>query len=111
MPSIFSTDVTLDELGPDCACLRHLVADLGQIHKGLGPTEEELTRAPLLDGWRTVIRGILCLQGRPVAHPILSGRRHAVTSPVWVLDPVRGYARTESRFYRLGRPAGMNAHE
>ena len=109
MPRIFPPAGKLDELGPDIACLRILAADLERIRDGLGPTEDELAWAPLLDEWRTGIRGVLCLGGRPFGHPTLTGSRNALTSPVWVLDPVRGYARTESRFYRLGRPAGVKA--
>lgn len=109
MPSILLPDETLGELGPDSACMRRLAVDLERIREGLAPTEDELGSAPLLDGWRTAIRGVLCLGGRPFGHPTLTGSRNAVTSPVWGLDPVRGYARTETRFYRLGRPAGVKS--
>ena len=109
MPSFRRPEGALDELDTDIASLHRLAADLERIRDGLAPTDDELAGAPLLDGWRAGIREVLCLRGRPFGHPILVGSRDAVTSPVWVLDTVRGYALTESRFYRLGRPAGVKA--
>jgi len=47
----------------------------------------------------------LCLAGFAAGHPLL-GTKHIATSPVWVLDPGLRWARTLSRFYRLGVPAG-----
>lgn len=78
--------------------LRHM-RDNGMLPPGV------LERAPLLDGWSPAVRSVACLVGMPHGHPRLSGRRFAATSPLRVLSLEDGFARTESRFYRLGTPA------
>ncbi len=53
---------------------------------------------------------MLC--GAVAGHPILSGTGRVITtSPLHLLDPVQGWARTYSRLYRLGRPAGDARHQ
>jgi hypothetical protein len=47
----------------------------------------------------------LALTGFVAGHPRL-GAMAIVTSPLWVLDPELCWARTLSRFYRLGVPEG-----
>jgi hypothetical protein len=86
--------------------LRRLADDLDRIAAHEAPSPGELSRAPLLIDWRLValLSGLL-LSGFVAGHPLL-GSRNIVTSPLWVLDPGLGWARTLSRFYRLGLPAG-----
>lgn len=86
--------------------LRRLADDLDRVAAGVAPTAAELAQAPLLVDWRlAVLLSGLSLTGFVAGHPIL-GARTIVTSPLWVLDPDLTWARTLSRFYRLGVHAG-----
>ena len=87
--------------------LRRLADDLDRIVAGTAPSAIELARAPLLVDWQIVL-GLpsgVSLVGFAAGHPVL-GTKQIVTSPVWVLAPDLTWARTLSRFYRLGIPAG-----
>lgn len=70
----------------------------------VGPSAFELHAAPELDLWipQVNIIGELVLEGEVKAHPIL-GNDAITTSPLIALDPDRKWARTVSRWYRLGR--------
>jgi hypothetical protein len=72
---------------------------------GINPTEDELGTAPLLDGWEVVRDAFdyTILYGRVTGHPILKGPAIR-TSPLLKLNLTAGWARTYSRFYRLGAP-------
>lgn len=86
--------------------LRRLADDLDRIASGTAPTASELKAAPLLVDWHLVLfLSGLSLAGFAAGHPLL-GARKIVTSPLWVLAPDLTWARTLSRFYRLGLPAG-----
>jgi hypothetical protein len=86
------------------ACLRGLADDLDRIAAGHAPTPADLDHAPLLVDWRlTLTWNGFCLTGFAAGHPRL-GARTIVTSHLWALDPERRWARTLSRFYRLGVP-------
>jgi hypothetical protein len=88
------------------AKLRGLAHDLDRIAVAAAPTTAELAKAPLLVDWRIVLAlSGLALTGFAAGHPQL-GARAIVTSPLWVLDPEFCWARTLSRFYRLGVPKG-----
>jgi hypothetical protein len=88
------------------AKLRHLASDLDRIAVAAAPTAAELSQAPLLVDWRVALGfNGLALTGFAAGHPRL-GTRRVVTSQVWVLDPQLRWARTLSRFYRLGVPEG-----
>lgn len=64
-----------------------------------------LPRAPLLDRYAPVITSLgLRLAGEVTDHPLLGSRR-IITSQLWWVDPNARWARSLSRFYRLGRPA------
>lgn len=89
----------------EIARLESLCADLRRIADGLGPTAADLASAPWLDEYVQVVRGVPCLVGKQTGHPICKGE-HIVTSEVWAIAPALGWARTLSRFYRLGRPRG-----
>lgn len=62
----------------------------------------ELDDAPVLDNWTYGLRTVPVLTGLTIGHPIL-GTREVFTSEVYAIDPT-AWARTYSRFYRLGRP-------
>jgi hypothetical protein len=96
-----------DAITPDLtARLRALADDLDRIAQGEAPTAADLATAPLLVDWRFMLTWAGAgLVGFAAGHP-LRGSRHIATSPLWVLDPALRWARTLSRFYRLGVPAG-----
>jgi hypothetical protein len=66
-----------------------------------------LERAPRLDEWRLAQSPVgPVLVGQVVAHPHCGpGLIH--TSPVWIVDPAATWALSLSRFYVLGKPAGL----
>jgi hypothetical protein len=96
-----------DAITPDLtARLRALADDLDRIAAGEAPTTADLAHAPLLVDWRLMLTWAgVGLVGFVAGHP-LRGSRTIATSPLWVLDPELRWARTLSRFYRLGVPAG-----
>ncbi|MFC5738825.1 DUF6634 family protein [Sinirhodobacter huangdaonensis] len=69
-----------------------------------GPSKSDLSTAPKLNLWIPQVnyRGELVLEGEVKAHPIL-GDDVIITSPLIALDPDRRWARTTSRWYRLGQ--------
>jgi len=92
----------------DIARLEQLTADLEMLARGDLPHTEQLIGAPLLDGYRLAARNEPCLIGQCADHPRLNGP-NIVTSGLWVFAPGLGFARTFSRFYRLGSPANGEA--
>lgn len=85
--------------------LENLVEDLRAIRDGAGLTAADLEGAPVLEHWTRVSRPVWALHGDVVDHPRLGTRPDVVTSELYLLDPMGGWARTLSRRYRLGRPA------
>lgn len=83
------------------------LAALDQLTAGAMPDRHELAAAPRLDGWRrTLVPAIEpALVGRVADHPRLRGPRQVVTSRLLAIDADGGWARTLSRYYRLGRPS------
>ncbi len=93
-------------LATEIETLKALVRDLERLFDGENPHQSELADAPLIDNWDFDRRDTTCLVGTFVAHPRL-GRivPNGITSELWYIDPERKYARTFSRFYRLGKSA------
>lgn len=90
--------------------LQRLAADLQALRDGRGPTASDLEDAPLLGNWERGVRPAACLSGNVCDHPMLPGiGRPIVTSDLWVLAADHGWARTLSRWYRLGRPRGVSS--
>lgn len=88
------------------ARLAALLSDMELLRAGV-PPEGLATDAPLLDYWLIANRPASCLLGRSTGHPLLPGvNREIVTSDLMLLSGDRSWARTLSRWYRLGRPAG-----
>lgn len=83
--------------------LKALCLDLEWLRAGVLPSIENLEDAPLLDKYEITLRDVPALKGRVVAHPII-GTATALTSELRVMAPDLGWARTMSRFYRLGSP-------
>lgn len=69
---------------------------------GKPPEPANLLDAPLLDNWWVGLEGnFLHLHGDVEDHPIL-GARFITTSPLLAFDEPDRWARTASRWYRLG---------
>lgn len=85
--------------------LRDLADALDAAEDGGYPSFEELASAPLLEDWEFGMRPVAALVGRVTHHPDFPTSRRVCTSEVYVSDR-RTWARTYSRLYRLGRPAG-----
>lgn len=86
--------------------LSALVADMAAIQRGVSPERLSNGEAPILDRWVVATRTIPCLAGLSSGHPRLVGNgRPITTSDLWLLSDDRTWARTLSRWYRLGRPA------
>ncbi|WP_414472887.1 DUF6634 family protein [Microvirga sp. M2] len=89
--------------------LVRLTADLMAIRHSRGPTASDLEDAPILDNWERGTRPVACLVGNVCNHPMLPGMgRPIATSDLWVFAPDKGWARTMSRWYRLGLPREAN---
>lgn len=101
------------ELAREMARLAALVADMERIHRGVPPEVLAGDDAPVLDRWILAKRGAPCLAGLSMGHPELVGESRPIcTSELWLLSKDRAWARSLSRWYRLGRPAersGLNA--
>jgi hypothetical protein len=82
--------------------LRELAADIEAIEDGAAPTEEDLLNAPNLTGWARLPQQVPVIAGVVAGHPQLDG--FMITSQVFASDG-RSWARTLSRWYRLGAPA------
>lgn len=69
-----------------------------------GPSEADLADAPVLSDWQVAISpgGHVMLWGEVTDHPLL-GNASIHTSQLIAIDPEAGWARTASRWYRLGR--------
>lgn len=77
-----------------------------------GPTEEDIATAPVLSDWKAAISpgGHVMLWGEVTDHPLL-GNASIHTSQLIAIDPEAGWARTASRWYRLGRSLDALAAE
>ncbi|AID30400.1 hypothetical protein BFX40_02455 [Mesorhizobium sp. SEMIA 3007] len=83
--------------------LSALVSDMEQV--GLGtPVEDLVENAPRLDSWLVGGRSSPCLVGLSTGHPRLTGdERPITTSDLWLMSTDGKWARTLSRWYKLGR--------
>lgn len=69
-----------------------------------GPSKADLAQAPVLSDWKAAISpgGHVMLWGEVINHPLL-GNASITTSQLIAINPEAGWARTASRWYRLGR--------
>ena len=104
MPIIVDQHRVIGNVAREVARLQVLATDLGQISSGRLPTAETLAGAPLLDPYWLGGSELPILIGGNIGHPLLDAPV-IKTSEIWVYAPTLGWARTRSRFYRLGRPA------
>ena len=82
--------------------LTDLLHDVGEVRRLGRPGRLSLSTAPRLDDWSRAAMFSPCLVGGVVGHPLLGQRPHIHTSQVILIDVEAGWARTLSRFYRLG---------
>jgi len=90
---------------PDLAPrLRVLADDCDRLERGRAVSPNLLQKAPRLTDWVPAItpQGVQLI-GRVIGHPRL-GDSIAATTPLWFADPDGAWARSLSRFYRLGPP-------
>lgn len=88
------------------ARLLALAADMERVRCGVPPEVMADEESPILDRWILAQRIVPCLAGRSTGHPRLVGEGRLIcTSDLWLLSEDRAWARTLSRWYRLGRPA------
>lgn len=86
--------------------LSGLVADMQLVRQGASPEAMASGEAPILNRWVLAQRPVPCLAGLSIGHPRLAGVNRAITtSDLWLMSEDRVWARTLSRWYRLGRPA------
>ena len=86
--------------------LCRLIADIKRVHGGASPEELAGDATPILDRWVIGQRFVPCLAGLSSGHPLLPGNNRLIgTSDLWMLSEDHSWARTLSRWYRLGRPA------
>jgi hypothetical protein len=85
---------------------RALSDDIEHILAEGGLSQHHLDAAPILDHWGIVARARPVLAGVTTGHPVLGDHRAIFTSDLFALDADAGWARTASRFYRLGHPVG-----
>lgn len=86
--------------------LSGLVSDMRELRSGTS-VEDLAGEAPVLDRWVHGERPALCLMGLSTGHPTLPGTgRLITTSDLWLFSEDGTWARTLSRWYRLGDPLG-----
>ncbi|MFK4826272.1 DUF6634 family protein [Paenochrobactrum sp. BZR 588] len=85
--------------------LKALAQDMEAFLNGHGPTEKVLAQSPVIESWRHSERYGPCLVGTLHSHPLLGDIvPNGITSQLWLMNKDEGWARTLSRFYRLGQP-------
>ncbi|OYR15237.1 DUF6634 family protein [Brucella thiophenivorans] len=85
--------------------LQNLLEDLKSLRDGNELNSEVLSKSPVLNGWSQTTRSTACLEGVVQEHPRLGKSKVILTSDLYYLDPEMRFARTLSRYYRLGKPA------
>ncbi|MHB8267120.1 DUF6634 family protein [Bradyrhizobium sp.] len=87
------------------------LADRERLIEGWRPGDAELAGAPLLDDWMIERdNGVHNLIGAVTGHPLVNDG-WMTTSAVVVMSEEDGWARTVSRWYRLGRRLKLRAPE
>jgi len=102
--------IWIDRGGPNRDIMREiekteaLLNDLKRFGNKQFPIARELEEAPLIDNYKIDIMYRPALVGQAYNHPRL-GHTTVQTTELWAIAPTLGWARTWSRFYRLGFPA------
>ena len=96
-PHIYSVIESEDDLRK----FEALIRDLRRVYSGRAPTEADLENAPVLNAWNPCEMSVSCLEGIVSGHPSL-GNKVIHTSQLYVVNVSERWARTYSRWYRLG---------
>jgi hypothetical protein len=95
------------DFGRELKRLAALTADMEGTRKGIPPERLAGGDAPVLDRWMLGVKAAPCLAGLSTGHPLLPGENRMIgTSALWLMSEDKTWARTLSRWYRLGRPLG-----
>jgi hypothetical protein len=84
--------------------LTSLLCDIRDLRTGEIPRSMDLSAAPIIDKWSYGLVPARCIAGSVRGHPILGNLARVHTSEFVLIDPENGWARTWSRYYRLGAP-------
>lgn len=95
---------TYDRLTGMANALARLASDVAYLSDNGAPSESMLSSAPILNSWAPAIAPTICLVGSVSGHPRLGCRPLIHTSELFAMDELAGWARTWSRWYRLGIP-------
>lgn len=90
--------------------LTSLLSDIRDLRAGEIPRPMDLSAAPAIDHWSYGHIPARCIVGSVRGHSILGNRARVHTSQLVLLDPENGWARTWSRYYRLGAPERSAAY-
>lgn len=99
--SIIVTYTSLEAMAENLA---RLAADVAHLRDVGEPSDAMLRGAPILHSWSAAEGPAPYLIGSVVGHPLLGDRPFIHTSEIFAIDLGQGWARTWSRFYRLGTP-------
>lgn len=86
----------------DVRKLRKLADDLERLSAGHTPTDADLANAARVNAYEITARPVPVLYGLNEGHPNLVSDTPQSTQ-LWVLNQQEGWARTYSRYYRLGQ--------
>ena len=92
------------DLRAAAAQARRLADALDRLSADGGPSRADLAEAPILTYWEPVRRFAPALMGVVDGHPTIRPNRSTVTSELFAMDGDALWARTWSRWYRLGAP-------
>lgn len=85
--------------------LGSLVTDMEAVRRGVSPEELAGSHPPVLASWTIGVGRNLYLEGLSTGHPKLRGQDRLIsTSELFLLSENQAWARTLSRWYRLGEP-------
>ncbi|QND71459.1 DUF6634 family protein [Tardiphaga robiniae] len=101
---------TSHNVGSLLSDLERLTIDIRNLDAGNKPSEQELRTYPIIDQWSLGFRPTTCLVGAIYQHPILGNCSTAQTSELVFIDPDKRWARTWSRYYRLGNQQRFEGH-
>ena len=97
-------ETDMDAFGREIQRMEKLVDDLWRVSLIPILKSFEIPDAPLLDHWLPASRTVPCLMGLTTGHPELTGQGRAIiTSDLVLFSESAGFARTRSRWYRLGK--------
>ncbi|MBZ9656914.1 DUF6634 family protein [Phyllobacterium lublinensis] len=104
-------ETDLDAVGREIQRMEKLVDDLWRVSLIPILKRFDIHDAPLLDHWQPASRSVPCLIGLSTGHPKLTGEgRPIMTSDLVLFSESAGFARTRSRWYRLGQKANAGGN-